>query len=102
SVRYDRVEGVRAYERPGGARTHLPQTVGAVVRARDDAVLRGVLRAQVDGPRRDPKDHGPEGGRAVHGTVRGDAGGRARPGGPRRDAARGAGGDPDGRATRGR
>src|SRR3989449_10146490 len=76
SVRHDRREGVRAPESPGGTRLDFPQTLGTFVRPRDHAVLRRILRTQVDGPRRHSKAHGPEGGRALHGTKRDDARGR--------------------------
>src|SRR2546426_2205762 len=77
SLRHDWIEGLRAHERPRGARPHLPQAFRAVVRPGDDAVLRGVLRAQIDGPRRDPPHDGPEGRRALHGAEHDGAVGRS-------------------------
>src|SRR5207247_6658558 len=61
-MRHDRVAGLRAQEGPGGTRPNLPQTLRTFVRPRDDAILRGVLWPQVDGPRRDSKADGPEAG----------------------------------------
>src|SRR2546430_7273636 len=52
--RHDRHEGVRAYEGARGHRPDQPQALWKVSRLDDDPLLRGILRPEVDGPRRNP------------------------------------------------